>query len=95
MAKATKICKVCGKEYDIVTQRVELQAHSDGKMLHVPPSMVVSTLLKLWSPVQMVSLSSEEVHHETHNYENMGDDEYDELFEEVFEDSEDEPAIHK
>ena len=96
MEKATKICKVCGKEYEYCHTASRIAGAFRWQDVACSPEHGSIYFAKVMeSRTNGKPISSEEAHHETHNYENMGDDEYDELFEEVFEDSEDEPAIHK
>lgn len=96
MAKATKICKVCGKEYEYCHTASRIAGAFRWQDVACSPehgSIYFAKVMK--SRTNDKSIPSEEVHQETHNNENMVDVEYDELFEEEFDDSEDEPAIHK
>lgn len=96
MAKATKICKVCGKEYEYCHTASRIAGAFRWQDVACSPEHGSIYFAKVMeSRTNDKPMSSEEVHNETHNYESMGDDEYDELFEEEFEDSEDEPAIYK
>ena len=75
MAKATKICKVCGKEYEYCHTASRIAGAFRWQDVACSPEHGSIYFAKVMeSRTNDNPMSSEEVHHETHNYESMGDD---------------------